>query len=97
MSGHFQILGAGAVTCQKYLDASDQDRVYAETWWAGYVTAINRTTEETWNVVGKKSASEITDMLRKECSTDPSVLFAIAVHNVLEELYKTRTKLKPDE
>ena len=61
-----QILAAGALKCQKCLDADKQDRLYAETWWAGYVTAINRTTDDTWGVAGKKSVADISDMLEKQ-------------------------------
>jgi len=93
----FQILGAGALTCQKYLDAGKQDRLYAETWWAGYATAANRLTDDTWSVVGKKSIDDVNDMIQKQCSAHPDDLIAIAVHSVLEDLYKTRTTVSPNK
>ena len=35
-NGSFKILGAGTVTCDYYLKASPEERLHAETWWAGY-------------------------------------------------------------
>jgi hypothetical protein len=96
-NNNFQILGAGALTCQKYLDASKQDRLYAETWWAGYATAANRLTDDTWSVIGKKSIDDVNGMLQKECGAHPDDLIAIAVHSVLEDLYKTRTTASPNK
>jgi len=79
------------------LDAGKQDRLYAETWWAGYATAANRLTDDTWSVIGKKSIDDVNGMLQKECSAHPDDLIAIAVHSVLEELYKTRTTVSPNK
>jgi len=95
--GNYQIMGAGAVKCQKYLGANKQDRLYTETWWAGYVTAINRTTDDTWSVTGKKSVADINTMLEKECTAHPDEVIAIAVRDVVEDLYKSRTKSDPNK
>jgi hypothetical protein len=94
---NFQILGAGASVCQKYLDAGKQDHLYAETWWAGYVSAVNRLTDDTWSIVGKNSVDDINGLILQECTAHPDELFAIGVHNVLEGLYKTRTKADPNK
>jgi hypothetical protein len=95
--GNFQILGAGALSCQKYLDAGKQDRLYAETWWAGYRTGVNRTTDDMWSAVGKKSVDDVNDMIEQQCKDNPDDLLAAAVQNVLDDLYKTRTKVGPDK
>jgi len=36
-------------------------------------------------------------MIQKECGAHPDDLIAIAVHNVLEDLYKTRTTVSPNK
>ena len=94
---NFQVLGAGALTCQKYLDAGKQDRLYTETWWAGYATAVNRLTDDTWRIMGKKSVDDVNDLIQQECTAHPDDMIATAVHNVLEDLYKARTKVDPDK
>jgi hypothetical protein len=83
------------LTCQKYLDAGKQDRLYAETWWAGYATAVNRLTDDTWSIMGKKSVDDVNDLLQQECTAHPDDPIATAVQSVLEDLYKTRTKVDP--
>ena len=94
---NFQVLGAGALTCQKYLDAGKQDRLYAETWWAGYAIAVNQLTDDTWSIVGKKSIDDVNDMIQQECTAHTDELIAIAVHNILDGLYETRTKRDPNK
>ena len=95
--GNFQILGAGALKCQKLLDADKQDRLYVETWWAGYVTGVNQTTDDTWRSVGKKSVDDVNDLTQKQCTAHPDDLIGIAVHDVLEDIYTTRTKADPNK
>jgi hypothetical protein len=92
---NFQILGAGSLACQKYLDADKQDRLYVETWWAGYASAVNRLSDDTWSIVGKNSVDDVNDLLQQECTAHPDELIAIGVHNVLDGLYKSRTKVDP--
>jgi hypothetical protein len=95
INGSFSVLGAGTVTCQKYLDGTDQEHQFAETWVAGYVTAANRFTPENWSLLGKVTIDELNDKLHAECSAHPTDLFAIAVNNVLEQLFNNRTKQSP--
>jgi hypothetical protein len=95
--GNFQILGAGALKCQKLLDADKQDRLYVETWWAGYVTGVNQTTDETWSSIGKKSIDDINDLIQKQCAAHPDDPIGIAVHDVLDDLFKSRTKVDPNK
>ncbi len=94
---NFQILGAGALTCQKYLDSGKQDRLYVETWWAGYASAVNRLTDDTWSIVGKKSVGDVNDLIQEECTAHSDEMIAIAVHNVLDGLYESRTKRDPNK
>ena len=94
-NGNFQILGAGVLTCQKYLDSTIEDHRNVEIWWAGYVSAMNRTTSDTWGFTNGKSPADINKLVDGECGSHPPELLGIAVHNVLEGLYKTRTEESP--
>ena len=95
--GNFQILGAGVVSCQRYLDSGIEDHRNVEIWWAGYVSAMNRTTDDTWGLTGGKAPADVNKMIEDECSGHPQELLGIAVHNVLEQLYKTRTRESPNK
>jgi hypothetical protein len=95
-NGRFHIVGAGAVTCQQYIDATPEQRLYAETWWAGYFTALNRTTADTYHVMGQVPTEQVNEMLRAYCADNPNDRFAIAVHKVLEQLYPNRIRRSPN-
>ncbi len=93
--GRYQLLGAGTVTCQAYTNATEEQRVYAATWWAGYITAMNRATPDTYHLMGETPPEQVNEMLRKYCGDNPNDRFAIAVHKVVEQLYPKRTRKKP--
>ena len=87
--GKFQVIGAGAITCQKYLEtnSNEADRRLTEMWWTGFVTAANLLTSDTWSVVGKDPNARVNEALQKHCKENPNILFAIAVHDVVKSLY----------
>jgi HdeA/HdeB family protein len=94
----FQVLGAGVMTCQAYLDANDEVRKLAEMWWTGYVTATNGLTDDTWSVVGRDPNARVNDAVEKECKEQPKVMFVIAVHEALQSLYKdNRIEVAPKD
>jgi len=94
--GKFHIVGAGAVTCEQYTNATPEQRLYAETWWAGYFTALNRTTDDTYHVMGQVPAEQVNEMLRAYCADNPNNRFALAVHKVAEELFPNRIRRSPN-
>ena len=93
---NFQVLGAGTVTCQQYLGTSAQNKTYAETWWAGYASAMNRTTGETWSLLGDTPVDGVNAMIEAECKAHPTEMFGLAVHDVLEQLYPKRKQTSPN-
>ena len=88
-NGNYHILGAGTLACQKYLDANEAQRSYAETWWAGYVSAMNRTTNDTWSLVGTNAADKVNAAIGDECKANPNELFAVAVQKALQKVADT--------
>jgi hypothetical protein len=97
--GKFQVMGAGAIACQKYLDATDvADKKLAEMWWTGYLTALNRLTDDTWSASGKDPNARVNDAIQKQCKDHPTELYAIAVHDAIQSLYKeNRIKAAPGD
>jgi hypothetical protein len=86
--GKFQVMGAGVLTCQKYLDANDADKKLAEMWWTGYLTAVNRLTDDTWSAAGRDPNGRVNDAIQKQCKDHPAELYAIAAHDAIKSLYK---------
>lgn len=95
-NGDYQILGAGSVSCETYLGASKGDRTYAQTWWAGYVTALNRGTDKVYSTIGMNAADRIDAALVAECTANKKELFASAVNNVIQkQLDKNKIVVPP--
>ena len=95
-NGRFHVLGAGTVRCSAYTAATAEQKVYAETWWAGYVTAMNRSTADTYNIVGNVSVEQVNGAIATFCQANPEALLAIAVHKVLEDAYPNRVQRAPN-
>jgi len=45
----------------------------------------------------RTSVDDVNDMIEQQCKDNPDDLLAAAVQNVLDDLYKTRTKVGPDK
>lgn len=95
-NGRFHIVGAGSVTCQQYSDATEQQKLYAETWWAGYITALNRTGDDTYNILGETTPQAMNAMIAKYCADNPGMRLALAIHKVVEHLQPMRTRKSPN-
>jgi len=91
VNGSYQIRGAGTVRCSVFLKATPTQMKFAETWVAGYVTAMNRLTPDTYGLF-VISVEESMERLRKSCQEQPDKLFANAVHDVFWKLYGVRQR-----
>ncbi len=90
--GSYAIRGAGSVTCSTYVNASPQQKTYAQTWWAGYLTAMNRVTPNTYHLLGTVSVETADAWLVKYCQANPDTLFETAVNQMLKTAYPNRTQ-----
>lgn len=93
--GAFMVHGAGLASCQMYVDASQEQRLHAETWWAGYLTAMNRVTGDTYDLLGERDFADANAWLETWCSSNPDALYINAVHQMLESFYPDRTRSAP--
>lgn len=89
------IRGAGTVSCSQYLEATPEQKKYAETWWAGYVTAMNRATPRTYHLLGQMSTADANRWLENYCRNNPDRRLAIAVHEMLRAAYPNRLQASP--
>ena len=95
-NGHFQLLAWGTVPCATYLGTSKNDRVYAQMWWAGYVSALNSRTANVWSAVGVSASARIDPAIEAECTANPKELFGVAVENVVQQqLDKNKIAVSP--
>lgn len=89
-SGKYSIRGAGTIACSAYIKATPAQKQFAETWWAGYLTAMNRSTANTYEVLGDWSVEQANAWLLTYCTQNPDAKLAVAVHKMLEAAYPTR-------
>jgi hypothetical protein len=95
-NGRYYVLGAGSRMCKEYTGATDQQKLYVETWLAGYITALNRTSADTYHIVGETSAEAINGMIAKYCTDNPDIAVGIAIHKVIEYLQPNRIRKSPN-
>jgi hypothetical protein len=96
-NGDYQTLGAGAFSCESYLSAGPNDRSYVQTWWAGYVTALNHDTDKVYSVVGMNAAARIDAALLAECTANKKELLAGAIQKVItQQLDKNKIVVSPN-
>jgi hypothetical protein len=96
-SGHYFIVGAGSHSCLDYTRATPDQRMSAETWMAGYISAINRTTPDTYHVAGEASVEKVNAMIAQYCAENPDIALGVAIHRVLERLYPQRIRQSPNK
>ena len=94
--GHYFVVGAGSRSCKEYTTATEQQKVYAETWLAGYITALNRTTADTYHIVGETTPEAMNAMIAKYCTDNPDIALGIAIHKVIEYLQPKRIRKSPN-
>lgn len=90
--GDFALLGGGALTCRAYMLGSTDDRLHAETWWSGYISAMNRVTDDTYDMLGEYSVEDFNIYLDDYCRDNPTDLFGIAVHEAAGAFYPERER-----
>ncbi|MBX3499507.1 MAG: hypothetical protein KF889_08690 [Alphaproteobacteria bacterium] len=95
-NGRYHIIGAGSVKCQQYSQATDQQKLFAHTWMAGYVTALNRATPDNYHIVGNTTPESMYGMVGKYCADNPDTSLGIAVHKVIEHLHPNRIRKSPN-
>jgi hypothetical protein len=71
--------------------------VGTQTWWAGFVTAMNIMKPDTYDYIGGVAPEKVNGMLRQRCEAHPNELIAVAMYRVLEQLHPQRTRQKPNQ
>lgn len=94
--GRFRIKGVGSQSCASFLTFDEDDRVIVETWWAGYVTAVNIERDDTYDVLPEVKPDLVNRWLQGWCKDNPDQLLAIAVHKMVDYHYPKRAKSSPN-
>ena len=60
------------------------------------LTAMNRMTPDTYDLVGTTKPEQIHAWLRQHCQQNPNQLMAVAVHALAEALHPQRVRMAPN-
>jgi hypothetical protein len=90
--GRFQVFGAGLVDCAAFIQTQHDPAARAgfDIWIAGYVTALNRTTADTWSLLADPHPPQVFAWLDDFCREHETALFAKAVHEMLTAFFRGR-------
>ena len=94
-TGQYLTMGLGNLTCKSFLHEDEEGAAYYLSWLAGYMTAYNNLSEETYSVLGKtKTIGQIESWLRDYCTINGDHTFEAAARNLLRNMKYFRTKQK---
>ena len=96
--GDFRIVGAGAVACSRIMADIAANQAIADvvgSWVAGYATATNRNTDDTWDLIGQAGLQGYYAAVQADCAAHPQKTLEGAAFDVLNANYATRTVTKP--
>lgn len=96
-NGSFRAKGAGASKCSDFVAFSDQEKRITETWWTGFVTAMNIMQTDTYDYIGNVAPEAVTGMLLQRCQANPNELIAVAMYRVLQQLHPNRVRQGPKQ
>ena len=94
--GNYVTLGFGSETCQTFLHARSNglDLPYRH-WVTGYLTAVNKLTQNTVDMRGTTDTDGMLGLLEHYCIQHPLHSFSRAVESLVTELYPKRMTHMP--
>ena len=94
--GNYVILGFGAEACQTFLQARSNglDMAYRH-WLTGYLTAVNKLTNNTVDMRGTTDTDGTLRLLEQYCIKHPLHSFSRAAESLVTDLYPKRLTHMP--
>lgn len=92
--GNFDVWGVGNLLCRDF--AGKMGQPAEESWIGGYLTAYNRLTPNTWNLVPlNDNISSVEVWLGTYCKQHPNEVLALAVAAYTKEMMPRRMTAAP--
>lgn len=96
VDGRFAIKGAGGTTCSAFVDALEQreERLFAYGGWLeGYMTAMNQTLDQTYDLAAWESPQTLALLLANHCRQNPQLSFLDATRMMFNALHADRMQM----
>ena len=98
--GQYAIRGASLITCgvfsQEHAARGDLSKIVA-SWVDGYVTAINQTTPDTYELLSFESTELIMQVVDRHCRLHPNDRVFAVVNKLFEQIRDDRLSTKSDK
>ncbi len=95
--GRYWIYGVGRQTCQTYLDARHNggySEISYKNWVGGYLTSVNRSSDDTYNILGHSDFQGAMVWLDGYCKKHPSNTIYMAMDNLVAVMMPERRRSK---
>ncbi|MDQ1363010.1 MAG: hypothetical protein QG652_870 [Pseudomonadota bacterium] len=95
--GTYWIYGVGRQNCSTYLAARKAggfEEISYKNWIMGYLTAVNRSTPDTYNILGESDMPGALAWLDRHCTKYPDETMYMAMPNMLAVMYPQRRRSK---
>lgn len=95
--GRYWIYGVGRQVCQTYLDARHNggySEISYKNWISGYLTSANRSSDDTYNLLGRRDFQGAMVWLDRYCKKQPNNTIYMAMDNLVAVMMPDRRRSK---
>ena len=85
---------ACAIYVEVRQDPKNVTNIMVSSWVMGYVTAFNKQTPDTYDIMGKTSTDKLMQRLEKYCSANPQHTLSQGMETITKELHPQRMTKK---
>jgi len=96
-NGRYWIYGVGSENCEVYLEARNNggaSEISYKNWLSGYLTSTNRSSDDTYNLLGETDFQGALSWIDMYCGKNPKNTVYMAVANLSAVYYPKRKKTK---
>ena len=96
-NGRYWIYGVGRQVCETYLEARTDggiSEISYKNWISGYLTASNRSSDDTYNLLGDSNFKGALAWVDTYCNKHPQNTIYMAMANLNAVYYSRRKKAK---
>lgn len=95
--GLYWIYGVGRQKCSTYLEARKAggfEEISYKNWIMGYLTSVNQSTPQTYDILGESDIQGALAWLDRHCEKYPADTIYMAMPNMMAVLYPQRRQKK---
>jgi hypothetical protein len=97
--GPWEVIGLGNMPCDEFTVKVEEEsyRELAAIWLSGFMSGVNFTSEDIYDITWGEDLYVLTDLLIKRCSENPKDLLSDIASEMVYKRYKNKNFSSPDE